>query len=79
MKLLHMGNSDIKPMDYENNNIMIAGSIEKPKGLWMAQLIDGKSDWIDFVKNELIESGISTESAIIDGSVLKIISQSQIL
>lgn len=79
MKLLHMGTTDVKPMDYENNDTIIANSPKKPKGLWAAQLINGKSDWIDFVKNELIESGISTESAIIDGSVLKIISQSQIL
>ena len=79
MKLLHMGTTDVKPMNYENNNDMIIGSFYKPKGLWAAPLTNGKSDWIDFVKKELIESGISTESAIIDGSVLKIISQSQIL
>lgn len=72
MKLLHMGNSDIKPMDYENNNIMIAGSIEKPKGLWMAQLIDGKSDWIDFAKEYEITKNL------IDGSILEIKDASKI-
>ena len=72
MKLLHMGNSDIKPMDYENNNIMIAGSIEKPKGLWMAQLIDGKSDWIDFANEYEITKNL------IDGSILEIKDASKI-